>query len=128
LSSTSVAEGHAHDVDVDTTFDFLNTLDLDDGFLVEKLPTLDLALGWFADRGLIHREGSDRARKHAAAHPRVAARDLERVHTVRDAISNGIGRVTLIHYQPSTAFALADAAAGQPWTNLMPLSVSVSTF
>lgn len=41
------------------------------------------------------------------------------------AISNGLGRVTLISYQPSTYFALADAAVAQPWTNLMPLSVSV---
>ena len=41
------------------------------------------------------------------------------------AISNGLGRVTLIGYQPSTTFARADAEAGQPWTNLMPLSVSV---
>lgn len=44
---------------------------------------------------------------------------------VLTAISNGIGRVSLIEYQPSTAFALVDAAAGQPWTNLMPLVVQV---
>ncbi|HTL58005.1 MAG TPA: toxin TcdB middle/N-terminal domain-containing protein [Candidatus Limnocylindrales bacterium] len=41
------------------------------------------------------------------------------------AISNGIGRVTLISYKPSTYFALADLAAGQPWTNVMPLTVTV---
>jgi YD repeat-containing protein len=41
------------------------------------------------------------------------------------AISNGLGRVTLITYRPSTSFSLADAAAGRPWTNLMPLTVSV---
>ena len=29
--------GHAHDVSVDTTFDFLNTLDTEDGFPVETL-------------------------------------------------------------------------------------------
>jgi RHS repeat-associated protein len=40
-------------------------------------------------------------------------------------IENGIGRVTTIAYQPSTAFLLADAAAGQAWTNLMPNPVSV---
>jgi predicted RNA-binding Zn ribbon-like protein len=78
--------GHAHDVSVDTTFDFLNTLDTEDGFPVEKLPTLDLALGWFADRGLIHVEGADRARREAADRPDVAERDIERVHTVRGAL------------------------------------------
>jgi YD repeat-containing protein len=41
------------------------------------------------------------------------------------AISNGLGRVTLIHYEPSTKFALADAAAGQPWPDPVPLPVSV---
>jgi len=41
------------------------------------------------------------------------------------AISNGIGRVTLIGYQPSTSFALRDAGDGHPWTNLMPITVSV---
>ena len=41
------------------------------------------------------------------------------------AISNGIGRVTLIGYQPSTDFALDDAAAGNPWPDPMPLPVTV---
>ena len=91
--------GHAHDVDVETTFDFLNTLDLDDGFLVEKLPTLDLALGWFADRGLIHLEGADKARQHAEAHPRSAARDLARVHQVRGALRE-VADATVEHRTP----------------------------
>jgi predicted RNA-binding Zn ribbon-like protein len=79
-------QGHAHDVSVETTFDFLNTLDYDDGFPNEKLPTLDGALTWFADHGLIHREGLDRMRRNAQSHPRAAASDLERVHTVRAAL------------------------------------------
>lgn len=41
------------------------------------------------------------------------------------AITNGIGRVTLIGYEPSTKFALEDAAAGQPWPDPMPFPVSV---
>lgn len=91
--------GHAHEVDVDTTFDFLNTLDLEDGFLVEKLTSLDLALGWFADRGLIHLEGAAKARRYATAHPRVAARDLERVHRVRAALRE-VTDATVEHRSP----------------------------
>jgi predicted RNA-binding Zn ribbon-like protein len=94
--------GHAHDVDVDTTFDFLNTLDLDDGFLVEKLPTLDLALHWFADRGLIHHEGADKALANAAAHPKAGERDLERVHVVRGALRE-VADATVEHRTPSRA-------------------------
>jgi RHS repeat-associated protein len=41
------------------------------------------------------------------------------------AISNGIGRVTLIDYEASASFALADAAAGKPWPDLMPNPVQV---
>ncbi|HEY5912362.1 MAG TPA: toxin TcdB middle/N-terminal domain-containing protein [Verrucomicrobiae bacterium] len=41
------------------------------------------------------------------------------------AISNGIGRVTLIGYEPSTKFALDDAGAGQPWPDPMPFPVTV---
>jgi hypothetical protein len=40
-------------------------------------------------------------------------------------INNGIGQVTLIDYEPSTSFALADAAAGKPWTDPMPFPVQV---
>jgi len=42
-----------------------------------------------------------------------------------NAITNGIGRVTAIHYQPSTIFRLADAAAGRPWPDPMPFPVPV---
>jgi predicted RNA-binding Zn ribbon-like protein len=79
-------EGHAHDVSVETTFDFLNTLDHDDGFPREQLPTFDGAVSWFADRGLIHHEGAARLRKDAISKPRVTARDLARIHTVRGAL------------------------------------------
>jgi predicted RNA-binding Zn ribbon-like protein len=73
-------------VDLDATFDFLNTADTENGFPVEKLPSLDVALAWFVDRGVIHREGADRARAKVASQPQAAARDLDRVHSVRDAL------------------------------------------
>jgi predicted RNA-binding Zn ribbon-like protein len=78
--------GHAHDVDLDDTFDFLNTDDTDNGFPVEKLPTLDSALGWFVDRGVIHSEGADRVRAQAAAQRSVETSELARVHRVRSAL------------------------------------------
>lgn len=78
--------GHAHGVDLDATFDFLNTDDRENGFPVENLPTLDAALRWFVDRGVIHREGADRARAKVASEPAAAARDLDRVHSVRGAL------------------------------------------
>ena len=39
-----LSRGHAHDVSLDDTFDFLNTDDLENGSRVERLPTLDAAM------------------------------------------------------------------------------------
>ncbi|MBL9167631.1 MAG: VCBS repeat-containing protein [Verrucomicrobiales bacterium] len=41
------------------------------------------------------------------------------------AISNGIGRVTLLGYASSTHYMLEDLAARQPWTNALPFPVTV---
>jgi predicted RNA-binding Zn ribbon-like protein len=84
--SESIDLGHAHGVDLEGTFDFLNTIDIDDGFPVEKLPTLDDALSWFVDRGVIHHEGAERARERVATQPDAAAKDIERVRAVRGAL------------------------------------------
>jgi predicted RNA-binding Zn ribbon-like protein len=80
------SRGHAHDVSLDDTFDFLNTDDTDNGSRVERLPTLDAALEWFVGRGVIHGEGADRVRTLAASSPEIAARDLLRIYAVRGAL------------------------------------------
>jgi predicted RNA-binding Zn ribbon-like protein len=84
--TTDADPGHAHGVDLDATFDFLNTLDHDDGFIREHLESLDDALKWFVDRGVIHREGADRARAQVTSQPAAADRDLARVRAVRQAL------------------------------------------
>lgn len=77
---------HAHDVRLEDTFDFVNTDDLENGFPLERLPTLGDALTWFVERGVIHSEGADRLRASAAADPATAERDLARIKTVRGAL------------------------------------------
>lgn len=45
---------HVHDaVPLDTAFDFLNTLDFEDGALVERLTSLDTAAAWLADAAVV---------------------------------------------------------------------------
>ncbi len=78
--------GHAHGVDLEATFDFLNTSETDDVKPLDRLSSLEDALAWFVDRGVIHREGADRAQARVATQPATAARDLDRVHAVRDAL------------------------------------------
>ncbi len=94
--------GHAHDVGVDVTFDFLNTFEVDDGFPVDHLDSLDDALALFAERGVIHKEGADRLSRQTATKPRVAARSLERVRTVRAALRE-ISDAVAEHRSPSKA-------------------------
>ena len=94
--------GHAHGVDLDATFDFLNTLDHEDGFLREHLANLDDALTWFVDRGVIHREGADRARAQVTAQPAAAERDLARVRSVRQALRQVVEAIAT-HAVPSAS-------------------------
>ena len=77
---------HAHEVSLEGTFDFLNTDDLENGFPLDKLPTLDAALSWFVERGVIHSEGADRWRALANAKPSAAEHELARIHDVRTAL------------------------------------------
>ncbi|MBA2374183.1 MAG: hypothetical protein H0V74_08295, partial [Chloroflexi bacterium] len=48
------SHGHDHGVDLDDTFDFLNTFEYEDGFPVERLPDLPTAVEWFVGRGVCH--------------------------------------------------------------------------
>jgi predicted RNA-binding Zn ribbon-like protein len=69
--------GHFHDVRLEDTFDFVNTLEYDaiDGHPNEHLPTAERAVEWFATRGLIHAESLE-----------TSDRDLERIRAVRSAL------------------------------------------
>jgi predicted RNA-binding Zn ribbon-like protein len=97
-----VAGGHhAHDVDLEDTFDFLNTDDLENGFPVEGLATLGDALSWFVERGVIHGEGADRIGHDAEDDPVAATRDLARIHAVRGALRE-VADAIVDHRPPRT--------------------------
>jgi predicted RNA-binding Zn ribbon-like protein len=77
---------HAHEVDLEDTFEFLNTDDLENGFPRERLETLGDALSWFVERGVIHGEGADRLGHEAEADPAAAEREIARIRGVRAAL------------------------------------------
>lgn len=53
-STHAPATDHAHGaVPLETAFDFLNTLELDNGALVERLTSLEVAADWLASNGVI---------------------------------------------------------------------------
>ncbi len=99
-ASGAVERGHAHDVSLEDTFDFLNTDDTENGFPFERLPNLDTALAWFVERGVIHGEGADRLHAQAEADPVFAAANLARIHAVRTALRQ-VADAIVDHRPPS---------------------------
>jgi predicted RNA-binding Zn ribbon-like protein len=91
---------HAHEVDIEDTFDFLNTDDTENGFPLERLPTLDDALSWFVERGVIHGEGAERLGHESEADPTAAERELARIHAVRGALRE-VANALVEHRPPS---------------------------
>jgi predicted RNA-binding Zn ribbon-like protein len=74
--TTPQLQGHEHHIDLDAALDFLNTLDLDDGQLIEHFNEPSDAATWFTERGLVHVE----------AKPRWTRADLTKVRDVRHAL------------------------------------------
>jgi predicted RNA-binding Zn ribbon-like protein len=70
--------GHVHQATLETTLEFINTLEHERVADVEGLPTPAAAAQWLTDRGLAHASEARRALR-----PKVA---LERVHRVRAAM------------------------------------------
>jgi predicted RNA-binding Zn ribbon-like protein len=53
IAHRPASSDHVHDpLPLDTAFDFLNTLELENGALVERLSTLDTAVTWLVDAGV----------------------------------------------------------------------------
>jgi predicted RNA-binding Zn ribbon-like protein len=74
---------HEHHIDLDAALDFLNTLDLDDGQLIEHFNEPADAASWFVDHGLIHPD----------AKPIWEIADPDRIRQVRAAIRDVVDSV-----------------------------------
>jgi predicted RNA-binding Zn ribbon-like protein len=74
---------HEHHLDLDSALDFLNTLDLDDGLLVEHFTDPTDAGAWLIDHGLVHPD----------AKAAWDVSDLVRVREVRGAIRDLVDSV-----------------------------------
>jgi predicted RNA-binding Zn ribbon-like protein len=75
---------HEHGpVPLETAFEFLNTLDLEDGALVERLTSLETAASWLSDAGVVPDATAIAALGRTAAE---RAATLERLVTTRTAL------------------------------------------
>ena len=74
--SHGASRDHQHEMSLDDTFDFMNTLELEDGSLVDRFTAATDATRWLADRGLIHVDAASAD----------GSRALARVRSVREAL------------------------------------------
>jgi predicted RNA-binding Zn ribbon-like protein len=86
MENSPLSSHHGHAVDLDDTFDFLNTKNLDDGFAVDHLTGFDDAIRWFVERDVLHAETAERLRADVTAKPASATPALKHVRAVRDAL------------------------------------------
>jgi predicted RNA-binding Zn ribbon-like protein len=93
---------HTHELSLEDTFDFLNTIELEDGFLDDHFVSFRDAADWLLDRGVVHRW------RAAANRPTGAAADdaLARIRSVRGALREVSDAV--VHGRPADPSALAE--------------------
>src|SRR6267143_4153830 len=106
MTSTGNVHGasrdHAHELSLEDTFDFLNTIELEDGFLDDHFVSFGDAAEWLLDRGVVHRW------RAAANRPTGAAADeaLARIRSVRGALREVSDAV--VRGRPADPAALAE--------------------
>ena len=94
---------HHHGMSLDDTFDFLNTIELESGSLVDRFESFDDAATWLIERGVCHS-----GRGPAALRPSDVDDDaaLARVRTVRAALRDVAHAVS--HGRPANSESLAE--------------------
>ncbi len=78
--------GHDHEVGLDETFDFLNTLEYEEGSPVDHLDTPETAIRWVADHGLVHAEPLSCLLASYGTTTSLGTRDLGRLRRARAAL------------------------------------------
>jgi predicted RNA-binding Zn ribbon-like protein len=93
---------HTHELSLEDTFDFLNTIELENGFLQDHLVSFRDAADWLLERGIVHR-----GRAHASRQTGPAADEaLARIRSVRTALREVSDAV--VHGRPADPAALAE--------------------
>jgi predicted RNA-binding Zn ribbon-like protein len=94
---------HHHEMSLEDTFDFLNTIELESGSLVDHFQTFEDAASWLIGRGVCHK-----GRGPAALRPQGLGDDeaLARVRTVRGALRDVAHAVS--HGRPAEPESLAE--------------------
>jgi predicted RNA-binding Zn ribbon-like protein len=114
---------HHHEVDLEDSIDFINTLDRERDAVVDRLTDIAVALDWLQERGLVH---DDAARACAESTAR-SSRALDRIRRVRGALRELTEAVA--EGRPADADALAQVnrvLRAREYLELIPASDGVS--
>jgi predicted RNA-binding Zn ribbon-like protein len=110
MSTTTVKSGghrptydHHHGMSLEDTSDFMNTLELESGSLVDRLATFDDAAHWLSERGICHENLAPAALAIYGVTPEQA---LAKVRSVRQALREVADAVA--HDRPPSDAALAE--------------------
>jgi predicted RNA-binding Zn ribbon-like protein len=125
-SPSTVAGGsrdHTHELSLEDTFDFLNTIELENGFLDDHFATFGDAADWLLARGVVH------PWRATANRPTGGAADdaLARIRSVRGALREVSDAV--VHDRPADPAALAEvnrALQARERIELVPATDGVS--
>jgi predicted RNA-binding Zn ribbon-like protein len=127
MTSPSTVPGgsrdHTHELSLEDTFDFLNTIELENGFLDDHFVSFGDAADWLLARGVVHRW------RAAANRPTGGAADdaLARIRSVRGALREVSDAV--VHGRPADPAALAEvnrALQARERIELVPATDGVS--
>ncbi|HEX5466092.1 MAG TPA: CGNR zinc finger domain-containing protein [Candidatus Limnocylindrales bacterium] len=86
LMEDSHAVPHGHQAALQDGLDFVNTLELEKGQPIDRLPDLPAALGWLREHDLIHPEAMAAEIDRGRDQPEAEARTLRRVTRLRAAM------------------------------------------
>ena len=113
MVSTMIPAPHDHAVDLETAFDFVNTLELEKGEPVDHLGTTQAALDWLHEHGLIHETAARPGRSGDAA--------LRRIRLTRAALRE-LADATFEHraVQPGAIDEVNRALRGREVVQLVP--------
>jgi predicted RNA-binding Zn ribbon-like protein len=117
------ARDHTHELSLEDTFDFLNTIELENGSLDDHFASFGVAADWLLTRGVVHRW------RAAANRPTGAAADeaLARIRSVRGALREVSDAV--VHGRPADPAALSEvnrALQARERIELVPAADGVS--
>jgi predicted RNA-binding Zn ribbon-like protein len=96
------SQDHTHEISLEDTFDFLNTVELENGFLEDHFKVFGDAADWLLERGIVH------SLRIAGSKPSGVAADhaLDRIRSVRGAMREVSDAV--VHGRRADPAALAE--------------------